>query len=623
MHLTSGIAAVTSRIVSMNTFKVDGQSAWRRVVSTAALVVVAACARPPVPSAAASFDPAPWLQDFAQLEHHLGIAYANLEWSYAHRGLKLDQLAGETRLRIHEASSDRQAFRALAAFIAAFRDPHLTVTPPGSLVRKVRYAVRFATDGLAIVVAHIDGAACDAEAGDAVTAIQGRPALETLEANLRLSRTSNRLTALDSAVAKITDSWFAPEASLDFTVTHRGREVRCHLSPLSDPSTGPEATQHEIPWSTPGAQACAALGVEPTADPFGFPIARHPELQVLDDAHNVFGAGIVHLRQGRTLGWLHVPSFSHEAYPRACGEAWDRQRGGRSGGCAEQCQDEFLTALGERFVHDAVERLRQLGRARVNAIVVDIAGNGGGTDWVTDVARAISPVRLMCPAVAGIRHRHWQDHLEQAGRALASCDVSGLAPTDRALLEAERASTAGLLEASRRSCDLFGLFEGKPKTCSLMLEQMPPAPCDPPPLQGQGTPDLPRTCKLFDRPGHSAARGFVDVPIFVLINRSTGSAAEWFAVVLQDNHAATLVGEQTAGAGCGYTDGGIPLKLSHTGIAVAAPDCARYRRDGTNETEGIRPDVALDWTLADRTGRWASYAEKALSDAERLFHVAP
>jgi hypothetical protein len=594
----------------------------RRVVSAAGLAVVAACARPPVPPAAGSFDPAPWLQDLTQLEHHLGIAYANLEWRHAH-GVRLDQLAGETERRIREARSDRHAFRALTAFIAAFRDPHLTLTPPASLVRKVRYGVRFATDGQVIVVSRIDGAACDVAAGDAVTAIQGRPALETLEANLALSRTSNRLTALDSAVAKITDSWFAPEPSLDFTVAHRGHEVRCHLLPLAEPSSVGEPAQAEIPWAAPGAQACAALGVEPAGEPFGFPGARHPELEVLDDPHNAFDAGIVHLRHGRTLGWLHVPSFSHEAYPRACAEAWDRQRGGRAGGCGEACQDEFVTALGERFVDDAVARLRELGRARVNAIVVDIAGNGGGTDWVTDVARAISPVRLMCPAVAGIHHRHWQDALERTERALASCEVPGLAARDRARLDAERAATAGLLAASRRPCDLFGLFAGVPKTCSLVLEQMPAAPCDPPPLTAPATPALPDSCKLFERPGRPAARGVVDVPIFVLINRNTGSAAEWFAVVLQDNHAATLIGEQTAGAGCGYTDGGIPLTLSHTGIAVAAPDCARYRRDGSNEVDGIRPDAELDWTITDRTGRWASYAEKALSEAERLFHAAP
>jgi C-terminal processing protease CtpA/Prc len=152
---------------------------------------------------------------------------------------------------------------------------------------------------------------------------------------------------------------------------------------------------------------------------------------------------------------------------------------------------------------------------------------------------------------------------------------------------------------------------------------MPAAPCDPAPLEGPTAPELPASCKWFARPGPPAARAVVDAPVFVLIDRGTGSAAEWFAAVLHDNRAATLVGEQTVGAGCGYTNGGIRLALSHTGIAIAAPDCARYRGDGSNEIDGVRPDVVLDWTLADRTGRWASYAEKALSEADRLFRAAP
>lgn len=601
----------------------DPRSAARRWLYAAVLVIAGACAKPPAPPAAGGFDPSRWLADVAQLEHHLGIAYANLEWSYAHRGLKLDQLDRDTRRQIRQASTDRQAFRALASFIGAFRDPHLTVTPPASLVRRIRYGARFATDGQVIVVAHIDNAACDAAAGDIVTTIAGRPALETLEADLILSRTSNRAAALDWAVAKITDSWFAPESSLDFTVVHRGRDVRCHLSPSPEPRSGSEAAQPEISWSMPGTEACAALGVAPASDPFGFPAARHPELEVLDDTHNAFGAGVVHRRQSGALGWLHLPLFSHEAYPRACAEEWDRQRAARAGACNDACQDEFTTALGERLAHDAAERLQQLARAHVSAIVVDIADNGGGTDWVQDVARAISPAHLLCPAVTGIRHPHWQEGLARADRALASCDVPGLAPGDRARLDAERASKARLLAASRQPCDLSGLFHGEPKTCSLLLDPMPPAACDPPPLDGAGTRDLPASCTLFGRPGKPAPHGLVDVPVFVLINRSTGSAAEWFAAVLRDNHAVTLVGEQTVGAGCGYTNGGIPLTLSRTGVAIAAPDCARYRPEGTNEIDGLRPDVTLDWALADRTGRWASYAEKALSEADRLFQLAP
>jgi hypothetical protein len=265
--------------------------------------------------------------------------------------------------------------------------------------------------------------------------------------------------------------------------------------------------------------------------------------------------------------------------------------------------------------------MQELGRAGVSAVVVDVTDNPGGTDWALDVAGAISTVPLMCPQAAGIRHPHWQDLFQQLSRELESCDVSGLAPSNRALLEDRRARNAKLLRESRERCDLFGLFEGKAATCSLVLDASPRASCDPAPLDGPIQSPLPETCSLFQQPEHSPAHGLVRVPVFVLINRSTGSAAEEFAAVLKDNGVATLVGEQTVGAGCGYTNNGIALKLAHSGIAVAAPDCSRYRVDGTNETEGIKPDVAVSWTLSDMTGRWASYAEKALSEAGQVFSV--
>jgi hypothetical protein len=33
------------------------------------------------------------------------------------------------------------------------------------------------------------------------------------------------------------------------------------------------------------------------------------------------------------------------------------------------------------------------------------------------------------------------------------------------------------------------------------------------------------------------------------------------------------------------------------------PDCARYRRDGTNEVEGVKPDVEIAWSEMDGGSR--------------------
>jgi hypothetical protein len=88
-------------------------------------------------------------------------------------------------------------------------------------------------------------------------------------------------------------------------------------------------------------------------------------------------------------------------------------------------------------------------------------------------------------------------------------------------------------------------------------------------------------------------------PLWVLVDRGTASAAEELPAVLADNGAARVMGEPTFGAGCGYTNGGLPFTLPHSGLVVWMPDCVRYRRDGANEVEGVRPDVAIPWSELD------------------------
>jgi hypothetical protein len=60
------------------------------------------------------------------------------------------------------------------------------------------------------------------------------------------------------------------------------------------------------------------------------------------------------------------------------------------------------------------------------------------------------------------------------------------------------------------------------------------------------------------------------------------------------------------------------VTLKHSAVKVRMPNCARYRANGSNEVEGIAPDVELPWTVED-LARFDSYAEKALSQAGVLF----
>jgi hypothetical protein len=167
-------------------------------------------------------------------------------------------------------------------------------------------------------------------------------------------------------------------------------------------------------------------------------------------------------------------------------------------------------------------------------------------------------------------------------------------------------------------CDLGGLFRGEPRASCSLLTRKRRVPCDGWPAP-PGVEQLPDGCTVFRAPGSSARRrALASAPVYVLINRRTGSAAELVAAVLRDNGAATLIGEPTAGAGCGYVDGGSPITLAQSGMTIATPNCARFRADGTNEVDGVSPDVSVSWTVDDLT-RFDSYAEKILASAGALF----
>ena len=84
-------------------------------------------------------------------------------------------------------------------------------------------------------------------------------------------------------------------------------------------------------------------------------------------------------------------------------------------------------------------------------------------------------------------------------------------------------------------------------------------------------------------------------PLAVLVDRRSASAADEFVTWLQDHGRATIAGERTYGAGCGYVDGGSAIALRAAPLHIMVPNCSRYTREGVNEIEGIPPTVALDW----------------------------
>ena len=85
------------------------------------------------------------------------------------------------------------------------------------------------------------------------------------------------------------------------------------------------------------------------------------------------------------------------------------------------------------------------------------------------------------------------------------------------------------------------------------------------------------------------------------------------AVKRWGNKAAVIIGAPTAGAGCGHTRGGTPTTLTHSHGILELPDCARFRRDGSNEVRGIDPDILIGFRVTDGMGRKGLRAAAVLS----------
>ena len=99
-------------------------------------------------------------------------------------------------------------------------------------------------------------------------------------------------------------------------------------------------------------------------------------------------------------------------------------------------------------------------------------------------------------------------------------------------------------------------------------------------------------------------------PLLIAMDRGTASASEDFVVWLKENGVATTLGDRTTGAGCGYVDGGGHIELHEAPFDVMAPNCARFLSDGTNEIEGIAPDIKLPLTKPDVAAELAAALDR-------------
>ena len=342
----------------------------------------------------------------------------------------------------------------------------------------------------------------------------------------------------------------------------------------------------QIAWPKSGTQVKPAAGASQSlCDRLGYDMRPHagldfsalPEFSAQNTPEaKLFAGGLLRLRNHTVLGIIRIALFSEHAYPEICELAVRDLHLAENAACDEECGDQLELTTANLLTAALVRRAEALRAAGATSFLIDITHNGGGSDWAEVPPRVLSSVPLHDSKVAFIRHEHWtkqlQDRLQDVQTNIKNQSGS------KTLLEAEARALDKAIDESRQPCNRTALWDTGKLSCS-MLAAAPPRTAHP---SRYTYPESPKT-----------------LPLYVVVNRDTWSAAEYFAAVLQDNHAATIVGEVTGGAGCGYTNGGIPAKLKNSGALLKMPDCVRFRADGSNEVNGITPDLLLPWSGHD------------------------
>jgi len=363
----------------------------------------------------------------------------------------------------------------------------------------------------------------------------------------------------------------------------------------------------EIDWPTRNQKSTPPTSLpQSRCDRMGYHTNTHPGLDfsellgfaLLDSPESkLFPGGLLRLGNHKLIGIIRIGLFTEHVYPEICEEAVRQLKIPENADCGPDCENRIELATANLLTAALTTRANALRSAGASSLLVDITHNGGGSDWVDAAVRTLSSVPLHDSKIAFIKHEHWTEQLQDQLRDLQTDIKNHSAPPD--LLNAAAHKLQMALDQSKQSCQTTDVWNAGKLNCSLLVKGL---------LFTSGV-------LVYAKPGSFAALesrtalfhpiryAYTEdpnrLPLYVLVDRDTWSAAEYFAALLQDNHAATIVGEPTGGAGCGYTNGGIPAKLKNSSAQLKMPDCVRFRADGSNEVNGITPDVLLPWAERD------------------------
>lgn len=359
--------------------------------------------------------------------------------------------------------------------------------------------------------------------------------------------------------------------------------------------------------AAPATDLCTKLGYDANQNSLGLGPALSG-FQRVGGESDAFPAGIVNV-QGTRVGVLRISIFVPHSAPQFCRSALTELNIRADQACDERCEDSILTHAYDKLTIALQDQVRALQAAGAKQLLVDISSNGGGSEWVDAAARVISPRPLQSNRMGFVRGEHWVKHWRDLANELRGAAETAT-PADRSKLLAWAAEADTARQEAEKSCVGQSNCEwlGRAGSATGLVAGAPAGAFD----------GKPWAVHVFSSAQYPYRDSVWRGPVIVLVDERTGSAAEDFAATLQDNRAAIILGGRTAGAGCGYTNGGTPTTLNNSRAVLRLPDCVRFRADGSNAVNGVIPDVLVGMRGQDSTKFKAKLVEAKLPEAVQL-----
>jgi C-terminal processing protease CtpA/Prc len=336
--------------------------------------------------------------------------------------------------------------------------------------------------------------------------------------------------------------------------------------------------------------------------------------EIKTEVSKYFSIGVLRVAAGKDVGVIRIAIFSESAFPDLCEQAATEMKLTKDSPCDEDCEERVERSAANQLTAALARQVETLKRNKTSVLLVDISGNGGGTNWTEPAARTLSTKPLRSPRQQFIRHEHWTKQLKRRLETIEA-DVSQSMPPNRELLLQGADILRKAIRESQQPCDRSGFWENRKPDCSLVATTPSLYPQSVFPFAKPGSlPDKPSSRFLFYPSRYAYREGVYAGQLMVLADQGTWSSAEYFAAMLRDNNAATIIGEPPSCAGCGYTNGGIQTFLKNSRARIKIPDCVRLRADGTNEVAGITPDVLIPWRPNDSRYQRVKRVFDALSE---------